>query len=233
MKETSKALQDLFYQYTHLPLGGKEVACPYWMNVLKKGYFGPTGGKGRPEDIVKAANEIARKAGIDLNLLSAEEIVHFLKSQKIGVDCSGFAFWLLDALDKEKGGDGLVNDLPVTGRFPASLASVKLLTSEKIAFPVSLKEVQVGDLIRLRHGRHVAVVYGLEKEGSLRQLEYVHSSSWTQTKGVHLAAIEIANENKGLEDQVWKEIDRNGNNYGQAEFFPEMGDSLYRLLLWA
>ncbi len=68
---SSAALDDVFYRYTHLHLGGKEVCCPYWVNSLKKGIFGPYGGKGTPEQIAEATVFEAKRAGVDLAKISA------------------------------------------------------------------------------------------------------------------------------------------------------------------
>ena len=62
--ETSKALQDLFYQYTHLHIGGKEIVCPYWMNNLEKGIYGPIGGKGTPREIEEATTKEAEAENV-------------------------------------------------------------------------------------------------------------------------------------------------------------------------
>lgn len=233
MISSSKALKKLFYQYTHLPLGGKEIRCPYWMNELRLGIVGPGGGKGRPEDIVRSTREKAREAGLVLTKMSEKEILALMKRERIGVDCSGFAFWLLDALDRENGGKGLLKALPATGRFPASLANVKLLTSAKYARPVSLADIKVGDMLRLRAGRHIAVIFRLkyDEKKLLFEIDYAHSSVATKTTGVHLGTIVIKVPG-GLEKQEWLEENKKGQNYGQTSFRPERGDGLYRLRLW-
>lgn len=239
MNESSKALQDLFYQYTHLPIGGKEIVCPYWMNDLKEGIFGPFGGKGMPEQIVEASEKAAKLKGIDLAKMSEQEVLSFMEQEKIGVDCSGFVFWMLDSLDKEKGGDGIADDIPgCKGKILECRANVAMLTDENSTLPIEkVAEVRVGDMIRLGGGKHVAIVVGVmrdtQDEGILKEIEYAHSSAKTKEFGVHSALIKIINPQGGLETQEWSEETKDGKNYGGFNFLPGSGDELKRLKIWA
>lgn len=232
--ETSEALQKLFYQYTHLPLGGKEIVCPYWMNKIKQKVFGPSGGKGNPQQITEITIREAQSACFDLVKASEEEVIAFMRTRKIGVDCSGFIFWMLDALDKEKGGNGIVDDIPeANGSFVASKASVRLLTNSQTASRVNLENVCVGDIIRHRGGKHAMIVVSLERddEGGLWKIIYAHSSDRTEIGGVHLGIINIVYPQKTLSDQLWQEKTATGESY-LVEFLPETGDGLFRLLLF-
>jgi len=235
--ETSRVLQDLFYRYTHLSLGGKKIVCPYWMNNLEKGIYGPIGGKGRPEEVVNAVKEAAKEEKIDLNRMPAEEIVLFMKAKRIGVDCSGFVFWMLDELDKEKGGNGIANDIPgAEGKVIKARANTRMLTDDKVSLPVEkVKEIKVGDMIRMRRGRHVAIVLSVERNpsGIIKSIEYAHSSNaGTKVSGVHKAAIKIVDSNKGLREQKWLERTINEESYGENIFLQE-GDGIKRLKIWS
>ena len=235
--ESSAALDKLFYKYTHLPLGGKEIVCPYWMNDLKLEIFGPYGGKGTPEEIVQATEDEAKKANLDLEKMTKEEIIAFMKRKKIGVDCSGFVFWMLDTFDKEKGGNGVADNIPNSvGQFLPSRANVAMLTSEKVICSVRISEAKVGDMIRLDRGRHVAIVIKVVREmediGKVREIEYAHSSSRTKIPGVHNAKIKIVDQNKGLEEQLWYELASEGKSYGQVYLLSAIGDGLKRLKSW-
>lgn len=235
--ETSKSLDKLFYQYTHLPLGRKKVICPYWINNLKLGIFGPYGGKGTPEEIVQATEDEAKKANLDLEKMTKEEITAFMKRKKIGIDCSGFVFWMLDVLDKEKGGNGIADDIPNSvGKFLPSRANVAMLTNEKVICSIRIKEVKVGDMIRLDKGRHVAIVMRVVRElgdiGEVKEIEYAHSSSRTKTSGVHNAKIKIIDQNKGLEEQQWYELASENKSYGKIYLLSGIGDGIKRLKSW-
>lgn len=236
--ESSEALQKLFHEYIHLPLGGKEIVCPYWMNDLKEGIYGPFGGKGLPEQIVEATENAAKPKGVDLAKMSEREVLDFMEQERIGVDCSGFVFWMLDSLDKEKGGNGIANDIPgCKGKVLECRANVAMLTDENITLPIEkVAEVRVGDMIRLGGGKHVAIVVGVTRDtqdkGELKEIEYAHSSAKTKEFGVHSALIKIIDPQGGLETQEWSEETKDGKNYGDSNFLPLSGDGLKRLKIW-
>jgi len=233
--QNSKALESLFYQYTHLPIGGKEISCPYWRNRLSLAITGPFGGKGKPEQIVEATESAAKKAAVNLNQMSEEEILAFMKRKKIGVDCSGFVFWMLDALDRGRGGRGIADLIP---RLPGTLAqrqvSADKLTGKNLSIPVKkIDEIRVGDTIRLHGGKHIAVVIKVVRDlGKVREIEYVHSSEKTAVPGVHSGLIKITNLEGGLADQEWEETLPNGDSYKQM-LLSSQGDGLKRLKIWA
>jgi len=161
-----------------------------------------------------------------------------MKQERIGIDCSGFVFWMLDCLDREKGGDGIASDIPgCKGKVLECRANVEMLTSENVALSIlKVAEVKVGDMIRLGQGTHVAIVMRVRrvgKIGRITQIEYGHSSARTKILGVHAAKIRIVDERKGLEAQKWEEMDKNGQNYGQTNLFPTAGDGLKRLKIGA
>ena len=232
--QTCKSLQDMFYSYTHLKIGKKEIVCPYWMNNSEKGIYGPAGGKGTPEEIVEATLEQALAGNINLESLDKEAIVLFMKAKKIGVDCSGFVFWMLNSLDLEKGGNGIADDIPGSkGVLLKARASVLMLTDDNISFPIKLPEVMIGDMLRLRQGRHVDVVHKIAREGKdVKEIWYAHSSSITKVTGVHEARITIADQNKEIGDQVWEEQTADGLSYKAESFFAEEKDGLRRLKIW-
>lgn len=234
MIETSEALEKIFYQYTHLPIGGKEINCPYWMNSLKKKIIGPFGGKGKPVQIILATEEKAKNAGLNLAGMNKESIIGFMKEERIGVDCSGFVFWLLNALDIEKGGNGICDDIPhCQGKFFCR-ANVLMLTNEEVSIPINeLNKVQVGDMIRLGAGKHIAIVVKiLREDGVMKDIEYAHSSALTSVSGVHSDRIIVENEDLKLEDQIWLEKTAKGNNY-KTKYFPGKGDGIKRLKIWS
>lgn len=234
MIESSKALDNLLFKYTHLPVGGKEVVCPYWMNNLEKGIYGPIGGKGTPVEIVSTTNEHAISEKVDLNKMDVEAIDLFMRACRIGVDCSGFVFWMLNELDLEKGGNGIADNIPgSTGKVIKARASVAMLCSDNVSRVVEkINEVKIGDMIRLRRGKHIAIITKIKKDSEgVIEIEYSHSSDITRVKGVHAGKIKIINEFSGLGDQEWEETIEEGVSYG-TEFCSGVGDSIRRLNIW-
>ena len=230
-------MEDIFHLYTHLPLGGKEVVCPYWINNLKKLKHGPGGGKASPSEIVNLTNLKAREKEVDLSKLSEREIILFMKKNRIGVDCSGFAFWQLNALDLEKGGNGIADDIPQSkGRFIKSRASTTMLTSPLVSSPIeSVSEIKPGDMIRMQKGHHLLVVLQVERnnQDNPDKIVYVHSSSplFTLVSGVHQQSILITDPKKTLKEQKWLEKTPDDSNYANSLYFHE-GDGVKRLKIW-
>lgn len=228
--ESSFALDNLFFQYTHLPIGGKQIPCPYWRNRLKAGILGPFGGKGTPQQIVQATLSAAQEEKVDLSTLSAEEILKLMSKYHIGVDCSGFVYWMLDAFDREKGGNGIADDIFCSNApLRPTRANVATLANPQSVVPIKLEKARVGDILLLNKGRHIAIITRIfYEEGKIRKIEYAHSSSTTEIRGVHKAAIQINNPSLSLKEQKWEEKDQKGKSYSETNFFGEK-DGLYRL----
>jgi hypothetical protein len=129
------------------------------------------------------------------------------------------AFWLLDALDKEKQGNGITDDIPgVKGKY-LTRASVAMLTNDEVSREVLLKEIKPGDMIKVDEGRHILIVMRVMRDmGKVGEIEYAHSSERTKVKGVHLGEINIVNLSTTLAQQQWEE---------EFKF-----DSLRRLKIW-
>lgn len=236
--KTTKSLEDIFYQYTHLLFGKKEIACPYWIDNLKKLKHGPGGGKATPSEIINLTKKKALENNINLEQLSEKEIVSFMKKNRIGIDCSGFAFWLLNELDLEKGGNGIADDIPESkGRFIKFRASTTMLTDPLVSNPVEkVSDIMPGDMIRMRKGHHLLVVFQVEKnsQNNPEKIVYVHSSSplFTSISGVHQQSILITDPKKSLKDQNWLETTPDNSNYAN-QLFPQEKDGVCRLKIWS
>jgi len=232
--EESSALRSLLNEYISLPLGGKKIRCPYWVNRIRLGRIGPYGGKGTPTQIIEASNNCAKKEKVNFDILSEKEIINFLVKNRIGIDCSGFVFWMLDVLDKEKGGNGMLGKIPNSqGRFLQARTNTKTLFREDVTRPVlKINEIKIGDLIRLRGGTHVAIIISIERNKNVDKIVYTHSSSLTAINGVHEASINIVDINLPLGKQIWSENAKNNNNYGKESFWEDKGDGVRRLCAW-
>lgn len=234
--EKSPALEKLLYKFTHLKIGEKEICCPYWIDLYRNLITGPYGGKGTPAEIIKATSEAAEEQGENLFKMTKRQIRYLMKKNRIGIDCSGFVYQLLDVLDKEGRGDGIENNVyGVRGR-GITKTNAYCLTNNRNTVPIrSVRGVQVGDLIRLHRGRHVVVVIriGKDKKDNVRELVYAHSCPWTKVTGVHMGKIIVKGEDKAVGAQYWLEKTRENKSYKAEFFFPQKGDGIRRLKIWA
>lgn len=171
------------YETFMLHLGGKKVPTPYRINIPfqpdRKKY-----GKSDPKTLVSDAKQFARKQDFDLDKAAVEEIRQFMEKNQLGIDCSGFAYHLLDTILKKIGKGSLLDN-----GFPkASSTNVALLASDQFSNNVeNLSKTKPGDLIRLnsQSADHVLIILKVEKGNIL----YAHSSGLTSTTGVHTGEI--------------------------------------------
>ncbi len=225
----------LLDHYLCLKLGHQCVPCPYWADDLIHHRFPtPGGGKGTPEEIETLTHNLAKKSHLDLSNLSVSDIRRFMRRQHLGVDCSGFAYHLLNAFDQAQSRQGLAGKLTLTpGGNPLNQDRYRIdadyFTRSENSYPInSITASKPGDLIRMIRGKHLLVILEVKPD----QITYAHSSNLTKTTGVHLATIKLINPEKDLSSQKWHELTRKGENFGQKYFKPSQGDAVFRLKIW-
>ena len=137
---------------------------PYMTNILRDGKVikeRVLGGKGNWKDIQKETQKIAKKEKINLQKLTSKQLYNFQKKHKIGIDCSGLVTQLLNFNFKTK--------------LNPRKTSADMLTSTPLSQKIeNFQDIQTGDLIRQKNGRHVLFV--VEKNGT--KISYVDSSFW-------------------------------------------------------
>ncbi|MBL7078070.1 hypothetical protein ISS42_00195 [Candidatus Shapirobacteria bacterium] len=196
---------DNFFALEIVP--GKKIRIPYWRNKFFKNgkrIQGPFGGKGTPAQIKRASIKKAREGKISLNQLSSAQIRTFMKQKKIGLDCSGFTFQVLNFL--KPGFYKRFKKAPGISPNPIRRFNARALTSNQNSQPVKkTKNIKVGDLIPVSFSNgkinHVLVVV----EAGSKEIIYVHSSSRGKITGPHLGKIKIIDPESGLEKQHWLE----------------------------
>lgn len=200
------------YKQFLLPLGGKRVPVPYRRN--ETGQYQKLGaafqGKSSPRVLIKTTTSLAKKQNFDLNKASVEDIRDFMRKNRLGIDCSGFAYRLLNTFSEKVHGRSLTAfGLPHVGR-----TNTTKLTSSKIAIKIENLDMAVaGDLIKLNSTGdipHVLVVL----ENRSGKIIYAHSSGTTNPDGVHLGGV-----HKG---KLPEELNIFSYN-------PYLGDGVYRL----
>ena len=91
--------QILWEEYSKFILSvyGKKVAIPYRINIPPDPHP-KRQGKSSPQDILKQLKEDALTQSFDLKSASIEQIQQFMIQNKLGLDCSGFVYRMLDYL---------------------------------------------------------------------------------------------------------------------------------------
>ena len=94
-------IQDFINPYVNMKIGQIIINCPYWENKLEDGKVNIRGfqnGKGDAQSIKKEIEKLlTEKSEI---ILTQEYLRKFAKRNRIGIDCSGFAFRILNELVK-------------------------------------------------------------------------------------------------------------------------------------
>jgi len=179
-------------------------------------------GKGSMEDIVDEATLIALREKIDLKKLDAQELKKFLVDSHLGIDCSGLAYYVLDAELKSRGLGGLNKYLKfpfITNPFrklltllrPIESAGVRTFAHDHNSIEVKLSDIKPGDFIVIlgagdNHDRnHILIVHEITDD----TIKYTHSMQWPSdgayNHGVRQSEIEITDKNKNILEQIWFE----------------------------
>lgn len=141
---------------------------PYFNNARAGVRFGlrARAGKGTPEEIADEAQLAAFREHLDLAALSPEMRKKFLVEHKLGIDCSGFAYHILDAESQARGLGPLRKRLAFPysnvlahrlGRWLrrryAENADVRTFAHPANSHQVPLSEIAPGDyFVRLKQG---------------------------------------------------------------------------------
>ena len=134
-------LYTLADEYIHFEIAGKIINVPY--TISKEGEkraigelssagvtdrFANYGGKGTPSQIRELVIKAAKKEHVNLQKAKPDEIIHFMIGQGIGVDCSGFVYYVLDQYlrkEKKRSLDTLIL------RYPGILGKIERLVLQK------------------------------------------------------------------------------------------------------
>lgn len=242
-------------QYAHFRIGNSG-ACniPYFNNnrkVIRAG-LRATIGKGSPGDIFEEVEIELAKSGETTALppgaikggtfipgaITSEALKHFLVDRNIGIDCSGFAYYVLSEESESRGKKRLDRHIHfpfcrgIIGKIrskmrPAENTDVATLAHDKNSRAIPLGEIAPGDVITMLNTMnkadkvrdHVVVVRQVEYQNFVPiTIHYVHSIAWPTDgeygHGVRTGAITILDVNKPIAEQKWTEADKTGmENY--------------------
>lgn len=239
--------EQVIYEYTHLALGGKQIVCPYLINIRKERVgLRVLVGKGDPGEIVKEVKVWAKLKDLDLEKANSDQIRRFMLERSIGIDCSGFivhvfGYWLKSVKHKHLQ-DYLIfkrNDpLSILRRLlrPVENIGANTLTGLDNCEPVTdLNKVLPGDFIRskgkIKNSHHIMLVRRVTRVAKkVTEIEYVHSSRYYENNnGVRFGIIKITDPEKPLEKQEWLEV-LNGRNYTLETYLNQVEDNGIRRL---
>lgn len=214
---TSEA-QKVIEAYLHLSIGAGCVT-PYFNNRRTKirGGLRALIGKGSPEEIVEEIEIIALREKVPVQTLDTAMLKKFLVDKGIGIDCSGFAYHVLDAESRVRNGKPLRSYLTfrlnplrrlIARLRTAEQVSVAVLADDANSVSIDIRDAEAGDIITLMNPlyNHVLVIESVR--GNM--LNYVHSYAWPDEgvygHGVRRGTLTLSNND--LTKGVWLENGR-------------------------
>lgn len=192
------------------------ISIPYFSNTLKQTFPDNTlVGKGTWQEIFKLVPKDIKEG----------KKFTYLKKQKIGIDCSGLVYHLLNFYSQLKFNKPVHNYLIGTDhKYGVRRLSANLLTAPINSIQIrNYNDIKTADIIRYNQGKHVLFI--IEKKENIIYL--VHSSKNTIPSGVHYATIEITDYSKPLNLQKWSDTTKSQTNYANL-LNPENLDGIYR-----
>ena len=203
IKKLPKECFDIYDQYNNVP---------YYINKSKNKFLKDIKkGKASPKQIDQFILNNNKK------LLKGKKKYDFLKTNKIGVDCSGFVSNILDPLSLKNKNVHIWEIVKSDTKNPlkkfyshkirpmSSKMNADTLTNSLNSIEVNkVKDIKPGDLIRMNGGKHIAIVSEVHyNKNVISKIVYWQS---TENIGVCQSEIIIKNQNKELKDQIWKKI---------------------------
>jgi hypothetical protein len=220
-KVISQGALDMIEQYKNVPYFNNKTQA-------KRVSLKVNVGKGSPKEIFDEIKELAILNKIDIKSFNDEGLRKFMVLNNIGIDCSGFAFYVLneESIKRDKG--SLSRKMHLNGfisRFnPEKNTDVKVFADDRNSHVVSLKEIQVGDIITMIAERnHILVIYQIEYQNFIpTTLHYAHAIAWPTDgefgHGLHKGIIEIINPEKDLFEQRWIELGKDSLVNGDENY---------------
>ncbi len=196
MDQLQGKAREIIDLYLALPFGTKP-SCPYYNNKRRrsKTQLRVLKGKGSPREIAEEATIDALHSRIDVNALSTDKLKEFLVAEDLGIDCSGFAYHVLNTYTQEKTGKSIQsfvksNRTGIVGSFlarlrPAENMGVATFANDRNSTEIMASQAKPADVITfIGTGKdnlynHILVITAVEQtEGGDIRIAYAHSYAW-------------------------------------------------------
>ena len=169
---------------------------------------------------------------MDFSKIKRNDLRKFMMDKKIGVDCSGLAYHILNKESAERGLEGLSKKIKfvraksltrkIVARLrPARNIDVQTLSDDENSKEIPLSAIRPGDFIAIlsknkeKEFNHILVVVSaLYERGIAKKFTYIHSIEWKEEKdenGVRFGQVYVTSATNSLESQDWVEKERHGD----------------------
>jgi len=228
---------DVIKEYTHLKIGTGEASVPYFNNKTTRTRMALRVhiGKGNPKDIREELETVLVKNHVARDTVSGDVLKKLLVENNLGVDCSAYAYYILDAESRYRGLGHINRRLKFIHAYgplgklmsrlrPAENCDVRTFAHDNNSRIVKLMDTKPGDLITMTDGpegidrNHVLIVTSIDTEnGALVKFSYTHTVAYPADglmgTGIKTGSITITNPAGTLTEQTWSE---SGTSEGAA-----------------
>lgn len=228
-KTLSNRALSVIDQYFHFTVGSAVCSVPYFNNKTTRARAALRSaiGKGSPQEIFEEIKNIMLKDHVDQSAITDELLKKTLTDNNIGIDCSAFAYYVLNAESQESKKGSLdkrmhfVNCTGLIGKVRCALrpienCDVATFAHEKNSKAIGTKEAQPGDIIAMIGGPdnsdrdHILVIHQIEYQNfAPAKMHYAHAVAYPEDgiygSGIKQGIIEILDPEKPITEQVWTE----------------------------
>lgn len=232
-KSLSDQALSVAQEYARLTVGTAASPIPYFNNrVMRRRMTLRTYvGKGSPRDIREEVETLLVKQHVSREAVTDSILQKLLVDNNLGIDCSGFVYYMMDAECLKRGHGHLNRRLkflrskgPIGKMMsylrPAENTDVKTFASDANTRSIEVAHTKPGDLITMTDGpdgadrNHILIVTRVDYEntggGSVaKKAYYTHAIAYPEDglygTGVKEGVIEIVSHAGKITDQVWSE----------------------------
>jgi len=239
-KSLSPRSLSIIDQYINFKIGNAICSIPYFNNktIKARGALGVYVGKGSPKEISEETESLLIKNHSVKSSLTNQTLKKLLVDNNIGIDCSGFAYYILNSESEERKSGSLEKNLSlvqVSGFFRKILASlhpvknigVLTFADDKNSCVIPITDISPGDIITMlgkydsdlsyadNDRNHILIIHKVDYQDSIPyKIYYSHAVSYPEHglygSGIKQGTIEITNTEKPITEQVWIENEKQG-----------------------
>ena len=227
-------------QYLHFKVGAGSCSIPYFNNKIAKARAAlrSVSGKGSPVEIKEEIQTLLIKDHVDPATVTSEALKKVLTDNNIGIDCSAFAYYILDAETIAQGKSSIKKGIHFAGAAgligkircalrPIENFDVITFTDNRNSSVIALKNTRPGDVITMINGpegderNHILIIDKVEyADDSATKLmptiiHYVHTVAYPEDgiygTGIKQGVIEITKPDGTIVEQIWNENNKTGD----------------------
>ena len=218
-------------QYLHFKIGNAECSVPYFnnKNTQARATMRVRIGKGSSQEISEEIQDLAIKNHIAIKAFSNNSLKKLLIDNNIGIDCSAFTYYILNAESEERKKGHLYKNLSfanchgLLGKIRCSLRPIEncdviTFANDKNSHAVAIKEIEPGNMITMIGERdHILVIHQVEYQNSIPiKIHYSHAVAYPEDgpygSGIRQGEIQIVSPDKDITEQKWIEGGNEGNS---------------------